>query len=51
MAFKPSCLITKWGAIWLMQIATHERSHVQHPTEDCESKARPIPGAKPKPMH
>ena len=37
---KPSCLITKWGAIWLMQIASHERSHVQHPTEDCEAKAR-----------
>lgn len=35
---KPSCLITKWGAIWLMQISNSERSHVQHPIDDCESE-------------
>ena len=35
---KPSCLITKWGAIWLMQISNSERSHVQHPIDGCESK-------------
>ena len=34
-----SCLITKWGAIWLMDVKTKQRSHVQHPTEDCEQKA------------
>ena len=36
---KPSCLITKWGAIWLMQISNSERRHVQHPIDGCESKA------------
>jgi len=36
---EPSCLMTKWGAVWLMTVAKHERWHVQHPTDECEPKA------------